>query len=163
VEKGVIRGDSVSSFDFEFEFDNLLTGEFTHSIDSQRRFAVPKDWRTKDTEGAYVIIPDKNFLHLYPIEEFAAFYQNLKKLSFADKDKRRALAVVGSQAKKCKVDKQGRIKLSKELMEIANLGKNLVLVGAFNTGQIWNPEAWEEAKNKVDHDVIYKELGNSEA
>ena len=33
---------------------------FTHAIDSQRRFAIPSDWRRKDGETQFVLLPAKN-------------------------------------------------------------------------------------------------------
>ena len=74
----------------------------------------------------------------------------LSKVSFADADKARALARIGSKAARGICDKQGRITLTPELMAHAGLKEQVVLVGAIRTMQIMTPEAWEESHMSAD-------------
>ena len=119
--------------------DLIFCGEFEHSVDSQGRIAIPKDWRFKDRDTRFVIIPDENFLQLYPFELFKVFLAKAKEVSLADRKKAMAFAKIASRAQECRCDKQGRIKISKSLLEHAAVTDQATLAGVFTKGQIWNP------------------------
>ena len=139
-----------------FDSDELVfCGKFEHSIDSQGRIAIPKDWRYKDKESRYILLPSKNFLQLYPFESFKNFLAKAKEVSFADRKKAMALAKVASKAQECRCDKQGRIKIPSRLLATADLNGQATLVGAFTSAQIWSPTNWEiELENEDDEEYL---------
>jgi MraZ protein len=129
----------------------LFAGEFIHAIDSQRRIAIPKDWRIKSGENRFYAIPGRNnTLQLMTYASFKQLAEKLKKTPIADPKASIALARLGARARECRCDKQGRIGVSESLLEYAEIIKNgvvdadLVLVGAFNTIQIWSRKNWKK-------------------
>ena len=129
----------------------LFAGEFIHAIDSQRRIAIPKDWRVKGGENRFYALPGRNnTLQLMTYASFKRLADKLRKVSIADPKASIALARLGAKARECHCDKQGRIGLSESLLEYAEIKKNdiidaeLVLVGAFNNIQIWSRKNWEK-------------------
>lgn len=119
---------------------------FTHTIDSQRRFAIPSEWRNGDAGDRFVLLPARD--HLIQAIPEQTFQEEIlsaaKKLSLADAKGMKALALLGSRAMKCVCDKQGRIQINTQLMEYANLSSKVVLVGSIWYFQLWSPEKWEE-------------------
>lgn len=135
---------------------------FTHTIDSQRRFAIPSDWRNGDAGDRFVLLPARE--HLIQAIPEKAFQEEIlaqaKKLSLADAKGMRELALLGSRALKCVCDKQGRIQITQQLMNYAALSSKVVLVGSLWYFQLWSPEKWEqyEKENALDADEEYFDI-----
>jgi MraZ protein len=143
----------------------LFAGEFVHAIDSQRRIAIPKDWRIKGGENRFYVLPGRhNCLQLMTFHSFKQLAEKLRRVSIADAEASVALARLGAKARECRCDKQGRIAISESLLEYAEIKKNgvvdpdLVLVGAFNNAQIWAKANWEKQRmgDKEMLDVLQK-------
>jgi MraZ protein len=68
-------------------------------------------------------------------------------------------------AMECPIDKQGRVLVPPVLREYAKLDRDVYVVGAMRTMEIWSKEAWhevvEKARTAVGQDVLQKlgELG----
>lgn len=147
---GAIRGEKVEKVEEAtgqiLSQEYCFLGEFEHSLDSQRRIAVPKNWRTKEEEGRFVILPARNkSLQIIPFATFnEVFLSKAKKVSFANAEETRALAILGSRAQECFCDKQGRIQISQKLLDYAGLNEKVMLVGSFWHIQIWSPENYSK-------------------
>jgi len=127
------------------EIPTTFTGEHAHTLDSQRRVAIPTSWRSKDGKNVFFMLPGRHgALQLIPENSFAELLAKARKTSFADPSTSLALARLGAMAQECKCDKQGRIPIPQRLMDYASLGDSVVMVGALTTIQIWSPEHWEK-------------------
>lgn len=138
----------------------LFVGEFIYAIDSQRRFAIPSEWRAKEKGNKFFILPGRhNSLQLMTPAYFEKLADKLKKVSIADPKASIALARLGAKAKECVCDKQGRVAVSENLLEYAGIKKagklegEIVLVGAFNSIQIWSKENWNK-QQMSDNEVL---------
>jgi len=120
-----------------------FTGEYEHTLDGQRRVAIPTSWRSKEGKNLFYMLPGRHgALQLIPEAAFSELLDKARKTSFADPAASLALARLGAMARECKCDKQGRIPIPQRLMEYASLGDSVVMVGALTTIQIWSPEVW---------------------
>ena len=54
------------------------------------------------------------------------------------------MRVVFANTSKCEVDGQGRILISQNLRDFANLKKNVTIIGFSNHAEIWDCEAYSE-------------------
>lgn len=123
----------------------FFAGEFEHSLDSQRRIAIPKAWRSSDSDARFFLVPGRHqILQLIPFESFKDFLDKARKIPFANAQASLALARLGSRAQDCKCDKQGRIQVPQRLLDYAGLTEHVVLVGAISTIQMWSPDRWQE-------------------
>ena len=129
-----------------------FSGEFVHSLDSQRRVAVPRQWRVEGLK--YFLLPGRDgVLQLVPEYYFKDFLDKIRKVSLTNAKIGRALALLGSRAQECSCDKQGRISLTAKLKEHGSLDGELVMVGAFTHAQIWSKEAWDKQAEDTE-DVL---------
>lgn len=121
-------------------------GEFEHSLDTQRRIAIPSQWRSSEAGNRFILIPGRNrILQLIPYESFKEnFLSKAKKVSIANAEGAMALATLGSRAQECVCDKQGRIQIGQKLLEYAGLKEAVILIGAVSTIQIWDTGRWRE-------------------
>ncbi len=136
----------------------LFLGEHEFTVDSQRRVALPSQWRKcGGAENHFFLFPGRaSSLQLVPASTFRELVAKLRKISFADNEAAIALASIGSMAQECTCDKQGRFAMSRKLMDHAKLTDRVLLLGAVTTIQIWNPELWRERQvdSETGLDVI---------
>ncbi len=123
----------------------LFLGEHLFNVDSQRRVAIPSQWRSGEAaENLFFLFPGRDkSLQLVPAATFQELLGKLRKISFADGRAAIALASIGSMAQECACDRQGRITLTKKLMEHAEITERVLLLGAVTTIQAWKPENWQ--------------------
>lgn len=129
----------------------LYAGEFIHAVDTQRRVAIPSEWRSKGEDNRFYILPGRhNALQLMPFSIFKSMADHLKKASSVDPKASLALARLGARSKECVPDKQGRIHIPEQLLEYAEIKKGnevdseIVLIGAFSRVQIWSKSNWSK-------------------
>lgn len=120
-------------------------GEYEHSLDAQRRLAIPKIWRANGNASRFFLLPGRyKALQLIPFESFQELLTKARKIPFADASASLALARLGAMAQECRCDKQGRIAIPQLLMDYAALKEQVILVGALTTIQIWSPGNWKK-------------------
>ena len=136
-----------------FTLGKMFLGEHEYAVDNQRRVVIPSQWRGEDPEeNRFFLFPGRDqSLQLVPFETFQTMIEKLRKVSFADARAATALATIGSMAAECVCDKQGRITMTKNLMEHAGIKGKALLLGALTTVQIWNPDNW--ANRKIDSET----------
>ena len=140
--------------------ETLYAGEFTHAMDSQRRVAIPSEWRSKDGDNRFYVLPGRhNALQLMPYHTFRDMADRLKKVSSVDPKASLALAKLGASSRECAPDKQGRVHIPEQLLEHAQIKRGnevdgeLVMVGVFHSIQIWSKSNWSKQQ-----DMSYDEM-----
>jgi len=140
--------------------NQVFLGEFIHSFDSQRRIIIPSEWRgSKNRKNSFYLLPGRHkTIQMIPSSSFSEILSKIKKVSFADAEASLALARLGRMAQACECDKQGRIQISNNLYNYAELENNAVLVGAINVIQIWSEKNWSKSGGTDEEvlDVIQK-------
>jgi MraZ protein len=124
----------------------LFRGSSTVSIDSKGRIAVPSRFRERlltIAGGCLVqtLNPLDRSLWLYPLNEWEAT------LSDFDKQSRRAKQMMRGYATDCQFDSQGRILLSQELRDYADIKKHVLILGQGNKFEIWDQASWNEQRD----------------
>lgn len=137
----------------EMGMEGLYLGEHDFIVDNQRRIAIPSQWRgEKPDQNHFFLFPGReSSLQLVPVTSFRELIGKLRKVSFADSQAAIALASIGSMAQECVCDRQGRITMTKKLMDHAGIVDRVLLIGSVTTVQIWNPEIWN--KRQVDSET----------
>lgn len=135
----------------------FFLGEFEYSLDSQCRISIPKDWRHREGITRLILFPGRdNDLLLFPFETFREFLLKARRLALANRQVQEALARIGSRARDCRCDKQGRIKIERALLDAIKVRKQVKLIGAVSHIKLCAPGAWE--KQTIDNDVYLDEL-----
>lgn len=126
----------------------IFSGEFCHSLDSKNRVTVPSRWRNTDADE-FFLMADRSgsFLRVMPPEQFRAVGEKLaSNPAITPKDRSVFLRHFYSRSQQVVVDKQGRMLVPEELGKVLGLKGEAVLVGAHETFELWNPEAWARTK-----------------
>jgi MraZ protein len=88
-------------------------------------------------------------LYVFPVRELARRIERIKTHSIADTRASQFARMVGSRSDLAAWDTQGRIRVKDELLDHAKLTSQVLLVGAFDRFELWNPEQWK-ASTTVD-------------
>lgn len=137
------------------------SSENLKSIDAKGRFAIPSRIRKLLQDEILAVIKGFNgCLFAYSQDKWLDIKERLEKPSFNAEHIKRS-RVIGATMEEVEIDKQGRILLSKGLMEYAGLKPNSsVLVNyAFDRIEIWQVEKFREnVESKISDDDYEKML-----
>ncbi len=113
-----------------------LLGNFTNTLDSKKRVIFPAKFR-EDLGATFVITVNVDkCLSAYSLEEWEKYTAKLKALPKTQvKDITRFICGI---AMKATPDSQGRVGLSKELIEYASIESGVTFIGCGDRVEIWD-------------------------
>ncbi len=136
-------------------------GSYLFQMDEKGRVALPAAFRRGTTGGngeaaargakesaeqRFVLIQAyAPSLALYPESEWAAVEERLRELTAHQPDARMYVLSVMSNAVEVTPDAQGRILIPARLQDAAELEGQVLVVGAIDKIEIWNPKRFEAA------------------
>jgi MraZ protein len=130
----------------------LLTGTFSRSLDDKLRIAVPRRLRElmqcRPGTGLYVAPGTDVSLAIYSEESFASLAARLAAASPARQDVRAFSRLFYSRAERVEIDRQGRIRIPPELSQLAQLEKDVVLLGVYDHMELWSAGRWQAYTNE---------------
>jgi MraZ protein len=132
---------------------NMFIGEYSHTIDSKKRLAVPSKFRKELGEQAIITRGIDKCLVIYPLVEWENFAKKLGSLPTTQNDSRKFSRIMLAGAMDSKLDNLGRILIPDYLKDYAFLKKNVVIIGVFNKLEVWDEENWQEYKKKTEMSV----------
>lgn len=130
--------------------------EYPRQIDDRGRIILPAKVREDLSETIYITrsMSDK-CLQLYTEEEWEKLSEKIKQLPIStDRNAAAFVRLFFGKATSASVDKQGRIPISKRLMEYAGLSRDVILVGASSRLEIWDSAEWEKYQTSLSDDIM---------
>ena len=121
---------------------SMLIGEFEHSLDAKGRLIMPAKLREAIGDKFVVTKGLDGCLFAFSIEEWSNFEEKLKSLPLSNRNSREFTRFFLSGATECELDKQGRFLIASKLREVANLDKDVTIIGAGTRIEIWDKEKW---------------------
>ena len=121
----------------------FFCGDFSHALDTQFRVTLPSAWRCGEGDPHLVLFPGRdNDLLLFPYSMFREFLIRARSSALANPATQAALAQIGRVVRDIRPDKQGRIKLEKEMLAAIGVEKELMMVGAITHLKLCAPDNW---------------------
>ena len=148
-----MQGDPISSQQPEITGLDGFVGSYQHTLDGKKRLTIPADWREMvGVPRRLFILPGINVkcLCVYPARDMAPRLETLRKVSIVDEKAKQFARTLAVRADLSSWDVQGRIRIKDELLEYASVEKQVVLVGAFSSFEIWNPDEWNKNSGSMD-------------
>lgn len=130
--------------------------EYERQLDERGRIILPSKLR-EDVNGTVYITQStsEKCLHLYTEEEWSKVAEKVNQLPTAtDYNAAAFVRLFFGKATSVAVDKQGRIPIAKRLLDYAELGKEVVLVGANTRLEIWDAQRWNEYQSKLSENIM---------
>ena len=135
----------------------MLSGEYKHTLDAKNRIFIPARLRD-DLGSTFVVAKDirEKCLKVYSLEGWEAYITPLReqKRSLSEK----IIRFLHASLAQVTPDAQGRIVLPQELVEYAEIGKNVTIVGCCDYAEIWADKNYEQLKAEEDISEILAEL-----
>jgi MraZ protein len=130
----------------------MFRGATKVTLDAKGRFAIPTRYRERIAarcEGQLIATVDKDYcLLIYPYPDWEEIERKLMRLPSMNKKTRRLQRLMVGHATEVEIDGHGRILLSRELREFAELGRQAVLIGQGNKFELWDDERWSAKRDE---------------
>jgi MraZ protein len=128
--------------------ERMFRGQFTYSIDSKGRIAIPAKLRkhiSADANETFVMTRGlSNCIDLYPLDEWQKIEQTLLDLNSFQPDDARFIRMFVQFAAEDVMDVQSRILIPNALIDYAKIEKEVLILGALKKIEVWNPKVYEE-------------------
>ncbi len=153
MDKPVDNGDNLRK--------TMLIGEFTHNLDEKKRVAVPAKFRKEIGKSAVITRGLDNCLFVYPLKEWEEVAERLSSLPSGKSDNRNYARLFLAGAVDVSLDSMGRILIPDYLKKFAGLKDKVVITGVYKKLEIWDEDAWEKYKNRIEKqtDILAEKLG----
>ena len=140
-----------------------FTGQYDFVIDSKNRINIPSIFRKqlhKSDKNRFVITRGiDHCIWVYPLGEWKKIEKELSQLSSLSRTNRTFLRNHLRHAKIVSSDNQGRLILTKSLIEYANILKDITIIGVLNKIEIWDNATLEvsDSEQSIDEES-YEDL-----
>lgn len=125
----------------------MFMNEYSHTIDAKGRMILPAKFR-EELGDSFVLAPGLDAcLCIYPRERWNALLARLQQLPFTDKRVRKIKRYLIGKSTEIECDRQGRILIPAHLRELADLKKEVCVVGTGSMIEIWNSELLDSDEN----------------
>jgi len=130
----------------------VFRGATKVTLDAKGRMAVPTRYRERlaaRCDGQIVVTVDKDHcLLVYPLPDWEELERKLVRLPSMNKIARELVRIMVGYATEVDMDSHGRILLSHELRDFAELEKNAMLIGQGNKFELWDEQTWKDKTEK---------------
>ena len=130
----------------------MFIGEYTISMDSKGRIAVPAKFRSQLNSTAVITRGLDKSLFIYTKSEWETIAGKLAALPLSKANSRAFARLMLAGAWDLEIDKQGRIIVPEYLRKFASLTKRVVAAGLYNRIEIWDEEAWNAYKSSTERE-----------
>lgn len=119
-------------------------GRHEHSLDPKGRVILPAKFRAPFASGAFLTQYRGRCLALWTPEEFEAQTQLMQAAQAGSRAERDLARVWAAGTEELDIDRQGRVAIAPHLREYARLVDAVLVHGAMERVEFWNPEVWAQ-------------------
>jgi MraZ protein len=120
-------------------------GQYEFQLDQKGRVSLPAEYRRKADGSRFVLLQwERTHLTLFPEEVWEGRMAELLTLRREKPELARVLREVTSRAVEVAPASQGRMLIPAWLKEKAGLDSAVLLIGALDRIELWNPEVFRE-------------------
>jgi MraZ protein len=123
------------------EMAMAFVGTHEHSLDVKGRLVLPAKFRSRFSGDAYLTMY-AGCIALWTPEGFDAMAARLKEQVRNREVEAQAYRALAPSSELVRPDAQGRVMISERLREYASLEREVVVCGALDRIEIWNPTSW---------------------
>lgn len=127
----------------------MLIGRYYHTLEANGRLALPKSFRETATEWVVTRGLDGG-LFLFPKGDFEKQIQELAERTFTTKTHRDFVRLMVNNAQAVEPDALGRVLLPEYLIKLADLTKQVVVVGSYTHLEIWDQTKYHTYLDKLE-------------
>ena len=140
----------------------LFTGEYEYTIDAKQRLAIPAEIRSRlnpDRDGLafYVTVGPNDALWLWPERMFERMAGAIEASLLPAEEMMEFDEITFPTARRLEMDKTGRIRLPKAMLEAAGIQSKVVILGMRDHLELRDPSQWEQRRleKQADRPTIF--------
>lgn len=143
----------------------MFIGKSLYNLDNKGRVSIPPRYRETlhEQQNRTVVLTNfDTYIMVFPKSEWVQLSAEMSKQSPFDKEARDFLRFLNSGAEECALDRMGRILIPPDLREYAKMTREVYVVGAGPTFEIWDRQAYETRQQDSEASLkeeVYKRLG----
>jgi MraZ protein len=118
-------------------------GRYEHSLDAKGRIILPAKLRSHFDLEAFVTEYHDGCLAIWTPDAFQQQLDAMSRIQVRGEKERRLARFWSSGAYQAELDRQGRISIPPALRKFAGLESAVLVVGAIDRVELWDPAAWE--------------------
>ncbi|MEW6510414.1 MAG: division/cell wall cluster transcriptional repressor MraZ [Bacteroidota bacterium] len=126
-------------------------GSYAYSVDSKGRINIPARLRkyvSAEANDTFVITRGfERCLFVYPLDEWNKFEHAIRSLPASDPKGRYFTRTLLDKAAEAQLDGQSRIMIPRDLLQLAGIDNEVLIIGVLERIEIWNPKVYEEYRN----------------
>lgn len=122
----------------------MLLGRYIHNLDAKGRVIMPSKLREELGDTFVVAKGFDSCLAVYSEEEYGKLAKKVLELPSNLPETRILRRQILAEAQTCEADKQGRFIVPPLLREMANLTREVVIVGNGDHAELWDSETWNK-------------------
>jgi len=123
-------------------------GSYEYSIDSKGRINIPAKLRkyvSPDANDTFVVTRGfERCLFIYPLDEWNALEQTVRRLSPSDPKHRFFERTLLQWATESQLDNQARVTIPRELQQFAGIESAVLIIGVLERIEVWNPQVYAD-------------------
>ena len=119
-------------------------GRFDHSIDGKGRVILPAKFRGAFEDGGYLTQHHDGCLALWTPDQFDSQMLRMQERAGDSRSQRNQARYWASTSHESEIDRQGRMMIPARLRAYAALEGDVLVLGAIDRIELWNPARWEE-------------------
>jgi MraZ protein len=136
---------------------SMFLGQHHLFFERDRRLIIPEPFRKLLEDGAYITRGFENDLLIMSDKVFQGIYERVLALNIADPLARLLLRLILGNASKLDLSSSGYVLIPENLISIAGLEKEIILVGQGDYVELWTPAHWEEQSAIINDTVANAE------
>lgn len=147
----------------------MFTGSHFHNMDTKGRVSIPSRYREilverKDRQVIltnYLTTQGERYILAFPQSEWVKVEAQLMEQAVFDKSVRAFQRFLISGVEECPLDRQGRILVPPNLRDYAKLSREVCIVGAVRSFEIWDRQAYEAHRQFLEESIgqeVYEKL-----
>jgi MraZ protein len=123
---------------------SVFVGRYEHSLDIKGRVILPAKFRGDFERGGYLTENREGCLALWTHDEFARQLQVMQEQATEGRMQRNRARIWAANSHEVEIDRQGRMAIPAYLREFASLEADVLVNGAIDRVELWNPRLWSE-------------------
>ena len=131
----------------------MFYGEHEHTIDDKSRLTLPARFRPALGEGVVLTKGIERTIDVYPRREWEQATRRYEELDSFNRESRDMKRFVYAGMTPTELDRQGRVVLPQNLVDHAELGREVVVLGVHDHLEIWNRAAWTKHLDAIEGSV----------
>jgi MraZ protein len=145
----------------------MFLGSFNYSIDAKGRISIPARLRkfvSPEANDTFVLTRGSaKCINIYPMDYWKELVSSkLDKLNTFDPKDAKFMRLFLQEASEDKFDSQSRLLVPKNLIEFAEIDKDVLILGMNKYIEVWNPQLYEKYLKEIEepYENIAKEVMN---